>query len=104
MKDNTKGNTLALYDSRARTTTQKRAIYTSDPSPENILKVWELVLKDEVDPEDAKSYLYLGNNWKPHEMNDACVVFNDYWAEYGWYLTVHDDEWTVPNDCEEKKL
>ena len=92
---------LWLYDSRDRMH-GKRKLYVLPHTSEGKLNAWLIVLTAEV-PNDMDDYRYLADS-DAEDMNlGGGELFNDYWAEYGWYLMPVEPDAEVPPDAEEVK-
>ena len=93
---------LWLYDSRDRMTTGKRMLHILPLTSEGKAKAWEIVLTAEV-ANERMDYQGLADTDAFEDEPNNPELFNDYWAEYGWYLMPVDSDAQVPHDAEEVK-
>ena len=94
-----------LFDSRNRPTGQMgRKLYRLPESVESLRAIWTHVIDAEkvTDPGERQAYLAYAHDYDG-DMDEATVVFNDFWACYGWCLGgppgLDDDDATVPHDA-----
>lgn len=93
---------LWLYDSRD-CKYGKRKLHILPLTSEGKLKAWDIVLTAEFPTKaEREDYQYLADNDAEDEPNNT-ELFNDYWAEYGWYLMPVEPDAEVPPDAEEVK-
>ena len=97
---------LWLYDSRD-SKYGKRKLHILPLTPEGKRKAWDIVLTAEFPTQDEVLYLVTREDYQYLAINDSeggepsdPNLFNDYWAEYGWYLMPVDADAEVPHDAE----
>jgi hypothetical protein len=95
-----------LIDSRSRSATKKRFLYSWPTVTKQTIKaVWKVVLKEEVTKNDRGEYAYLYDYPKGLSDTDklaATKIFHDYWAEYGWDLILVEDDAIPTSDMIQK--
>ena len=89
---------LWLYDSRD-SLRNKRKLYFLPLTPEGKRKAWDIVLAAEV-PNEREDYQFLADADVDADETHDTEMFNEYWAEYGWFLIPADPDNEIPHDAE----
>lgn len=93
---------LWLYDSRSRSIgNDSRFLHRYPDTYQGMKSLVEFVLSQEGVPhDDWDGYLgvIVGTATRPADSREMAAVFNDYWAEYGWFLTLVDNDALLPDD------
>jgi hypothetical protein len=89
---------LWLYDSRDRKY-GKRKLHIFPLTSEGKQKAWDMVLDAEV-ANERMDYAFLADTDAIEDEPTNTELFNDYWAEYGWWLMPVEPDAEVPHDAE----
>lgn len=94
-------NNLWLFDSRSRCQVDKRKLYQFPDTMTGKLAAWATVVAAELPESEWADYRSIASIDVENASHEMC--FNDYWAEYGWYLMPVGDNATIPADAEIRK-